>query len=146
VSEEDRAAEAAAARAKAAKAEAARAKAARVKAARVKAARAKAAERAKRVETLGAASPAAEAVSKTKAGVPSPVAASAGDSSQTAQMILLTLFGLSALLILAALVPLSHDFVPYRFAIAWHDRRAGMAVLGGSLLVLAVVFYALLQV
>ena len=148
MSEQDQAAEAQAAQAARAKAAKARIEAAKAKAAKARAAKAEAAKATEktRVKTLGVTSPAVSSVSKTKTPAPSVVVASVGDSSRTTQMILLALFGVSALLILAALVPLNYEFVPYRLVIAWHDRRAGMAVLGGSLLVLAAVFYALLHV
>ena len=52
------------------------------------------------------------------------------------------LFSIPLLLIGAAFVP--PNVLPYRKAVAWHDRRVDVASLGGSLLLVEVVIYMLL--
>lgn len=91
-----------------------------------------------KVKTLGVTSPATGGATKA------PVIATASDPANLSKTILLVILGISSLLILASIVPL-YEFVPYRVALAWHDRRVGIGILGGSLLVLALVFYVLLQ-
>ena len=53
----------------------------------------------------------------------------------------LALYALPFLLILAALVPLDFDFVPYGVANTWHNMRVEVALCGVMLLFLEAVIY-----
>jgi hypothetical protein len=53
----------------------------------------------------------------------------------------LALYALPFLLILAALVPLDFDFVPYEVADTWHNMRGAVAICGVMLVFCEAVIY-----
>jgi hypothetical protein len=59
------------------------------------------------------------------------------------RMLAMLLFSLPVLLVLAALVPLNFEFVPYRVAHGWEELRAPAAIGGLSLLVVEGFMYLL---
>jgi hypothetical protein len=74
-----------------------------------------------------------------------PVVESVGGPSGTLRMLAILLFSLPALLIVAALVPLNFEFVPYKVAYGWEEIRVPVALCGLSLLVVEGFVYLLMR-
>ena len=69
--------------------------------------------------------------------------ASGSEAAPLVRMLAILLFSLPVLLVLAALVPLNFEFVPYRVAHGWEELRAPIAIGGLSLLVVEGFMYLL---
>jgi hypothetical protein len=69
--------------------------------------------------------------------------ADGSDATPFLRMLAVLLFSLPALLVLAALVPLNFEFVPYRVAHGWDELRVPVAIGGLSMLVVEGFMYLL---